>query len=50
LMAFVAQWNAHAHPFNWSLRVGCQSDGSMRCSPSTDHRSLIPNLFSVALY
>jgi hypothetical protein len=20
LMSFVAEWNAHAHPFNWSLK------------------------------
>jgi DDE superfamily endonuclease len=44
LMVYVSEWNAHAHPFNWSTksaaRVMSQCDGLA----STSHRRLIPLL------
>jgi hypothetical protein len=35
LMAFVAEWNAHAHPFNWSTKSAAKvSHGQVPSSAS----------------
>jgi hypothetical protein len=33
LMAFVAEWNAHAHPFNWSTKSAAKVMAKYQAQP-----------------
>ena len=34
LMAFVAEWNAHAHPFNWSTKSAAKVMAKYQAQPT----------------